>query len=111
MNILNYFEFSGNITFASWKNPLKGKEVYSNAIVSIDILSSKKSREWASAAAQFFDNKQDDFVTHSTSQKKPPFVVTFDRLMAVGYGGHLPNDPTMYFVSHKNLKVGINESV
>jgi hypothetical protein len=90
---------------------LKGKELYSNAVVSSDILSSKKSREWASAAAQFFDNKLDDFVTHSTSQRKPPFEVTFDRLVAAGYGGHFPSDPTMYFVSHENLKVGIREIV
>ncbi|XP_046650060.1 cyanophycinase-like [Daphnia pulicaria] len=102
---------SGNITFASWKNPLKGKEVYTNAVVSSDILSARKSREWASTAAQFFDNKLDDVVTHTTSQKNPSFEVTFDRRTAAGYGGHLPTDPTTYLVSHENLQVGIRETV
>lgn len=104
-------EFLGNITFAGWKSPLKGRELYSNAVVSSDILSSKKIREWASTAAQFFDNKLDDVVTHTTSERKPPFEVTFDRRMAAGYGGHLPTDPTIYVVSHENLQVDIRESV
>jgi hypothetical protein len=104
-------ECLGNITFASWKNPLKGKEVYTNAVVSSDILSARKSREWASTAAQFFDNKLDDVVTHTTSQKNPSFEVTFDRRTAAGYGGHLPTDPTTYLVSHENLQVGIRETV
>lgn len=96
---------------ASWKNPMKGKEQYTNAQISDDILSSKASRSWASAAAQFFDNQLDDIVTHFSFEKRPPFEVTFDRVNGAGYGGYLPTDPLTFVVSHENLQVGIRESI
>ncbi|XP_057371027.1 cyanophycinase-like [Daphnia carinata] len=102
---------TGNVTFASWKTPLKGNEQFTNAEISTDILSSKQSRSWASAAAQFFDNQLDDTVTHFTFEKKPPFEVTFNRLSGAGYRGPLPSDPLTFVVSHENLQVGIRESI
>ncbi|KAK4019862.1 hypothetical protein OUZ56_001866 [Daphnia magna] len=102
---------TGNVTFASWKTPLKGNEQYANAEISNDILSSKRSRSWASAAAQFFDNQLDDTVTHFSFEKNPTFEVSFNRLSGAGYRGPLPNDPLTFVVSHENLQVGIRESI
>ena len=101
----------GNITIASWKTLLKGKEDYSNAEVSNDILSSLKDRVWASAAAQFFRNKLDDIVTHISYEKNPRFEITFNRLFGSGYGGLPPSNPENFVVSHQNLQIGIRENL
>ncbi len=101
----------GKVTMAQWKNPMKGKETYTNAIVYNDILSSKTPREWANAGAQFFDNRLDDMVTHFSTEKNPQFQVTFDRTFGIGYGGFLPSDPTIFVVSYETLLVSIRENV
>ena len=101
----------GNITIANWKTALKNNEYYSNAEISNDILSSQKDRVWASAAAQFFDNKLDDIVTHFSYEKSPKFEITFDRAIGSGYGGIPPSNPEVFVVSHQNLQVGIRENV
>ncbi|XP_046650061.1 cyanophycinase-like [Daphnia pulicaria] len=102
---------TGNITIASWKTNLKDNEYYNNAEVSNDILSSQRDRVWASAAAQFFNNKLDDVVTHYSYEKNPKFEITFDRVTGSGYGGIPPSNPEITVVSHQNLKVGIRENV
>jgi hypothetical protein len=101
----------GNITIASWKTNLKNNEYYNNAEVSNDILSSQRDRVWASTAAQFFNNKLDDVVTHYSYEKNPKFEITFDRVIGSGYGGIPPSNPEIIAVSHQNLKVGIRGNV
>ncbi len=90
---------------------MKDKEYYNNAEVSNDILSSQKDRVWASAAAQFFNNKLDDVVTHFSDEKNPKFEITFDRAIGSGYAGIPPSNPEIFVVSHQNLQVGIRENV
>jgi len=51
----NIFLFSGEVTFAPWKTPLKGDEYYDNALSSKDILSSMVDTEWRYIAKRLFD--------------------------------------------------------
>lgn len=103
------FFITGSIMFASWKTPLKGNEYYINSEPSVDILSATLTRRWAVAADQFFDNRLDDTVLHTSFERNPQYEVTFDRTPGAGYGGYFPSDATKFVVSYKNLLVGIHE--
>ena len=98
---------SGAVTFASWKSSLAGDEYYNNAVPSTDILSSRADGVWRSTAKRLFDNKNDQVIINYSNEKRPEFRVTFDKTSGVGYGGHLPNNSTIFVVSYKDLRVDI----
>ena len=68
------------------------------------------ARRWAVFADQFFDNRRDDTVVHTSSERDPQYEVTFDRASGAGYGGYSPSDSANFVVSYKNLVVGIRDN-
>ena len=102
---------AGNITIASWKDSLKGHELYMKVEMNKDILSYNTARQWASAAVQLFNNKMDDNVTHFSFEENPRFQVSFDRTKSgAAYGGYLQTNFIDFVVSYTNLQIGIREA-
>jgi len=97
----------GEITIASWKRPLAGQEVYSNASSSSDILSSKTIGQWRDVANRLVDNKVDQTVRSVTFETNPQFEVVFNRSQATAYGASLPNDRRSFAYSFLNVLVNI----
>lgn len=101
----------GAITFASWKSALKGREQFSSAVPSDDILSYDEARQWSGTAQRLFNNINDDTVVSLSSETDPQFQVTFDQRQGTGFGGYLPSSPSTFVISYQNLQVAIRENV
>jgi hypothetical protein len=97
----------GQITIASWKRPLAGEEIYSNASSSSDIFSTNKIGQWRDAANRLVDNKVDQTVRSVTFETNPQFEVVFNRSQATAYGANLPNDRGSFVYSFLNVLVNI----
>ena len=78
---------SGNITFANWKYPMIGQEVYDNVYTSNDIFSVNSGGQWRKSAESLTDAINDDVAVNVSVETGPQFEVVLNKTQAVTRGG------------------------